>query len=97
MIDGNNQMAEALKGIKDVETAKAAAPKLQAAVDALKAAGKTMETMEEPSEAIKKRMETEFGPAVEKAQAAITAEMVRLAQLPDALKIIQPAIDSMDK
>ena len=37
-----------------------------------------------------------FSSAIQKAQAAIATELTRLAQIPDAMKEIQPAIDSMD-
>jgi undecaprenyl pyrophosphate synthase len=95
VIDGNRQFADLLTSITDVETARAAAPKLQATVDSLKAAGEKMETFAEPTEAMKKRMDEEFTPAMAEAQNRITAQMERLEQLPEAMAVIDPILASM--
>ncbi len=97
VIDGNREMAELLKGIKDVETATAAAPKLQAAIDRLKAAGKQMETFAEPTEAMKERMAKEFDPAMAEAQGVTQTEAERLGAMPEVMAIIGPVLASMDE
>ena len=97
VIDGNKQFADLLTSITDVESARAAAPKLQAAINSLKAAGEKMETFAEPTEAMKKRMDTEFTPAMAEAQTRITAQMERLEQLPEAMAVIEPILASMEQ
>jgi len=96
-LDANQQFADALKTIKDGETAKAAAPKVQAAIDNLKAVSKKMDTMEEPSEELKEKMKKEFFPVMEKAQTDIAKEMERIGEIPEAMTVLKPILESLEE
>lgn len=97
VLDKNQELADTLTSIKDVESAKAAVPKLKAAIASLKAAGKKMETLAEPTEAMKKRMDKEFAPALATSQAAFAAQVERIEKMPEAMKVIAPVLKSLEE
>jgi hypothetical protein len=77
MLSSMNDISAALESVKDKETAKAAAPKIEAAVERLKAATKKAEGVK-GTQADKEKLEKEYMPKIQEAstrmmQASMTA------------------------
>src|SRR5947207_2032820 len=63
LLSAMNDITEALESVKDKETAKAAAPKIEAAVDRMQAAKNKADTIK-GSQADKEKLEKEYMPKV---------------------------------
>ncbi len=92
-----NDLTEVLKDVKDKASAEAAKPKIEKIVARAKDLQKEGEAMEkEMSKEENEALEKEYKPQVEKAVAAMQAEMMRIGQAaPDAMMIVAAAMAGM--
>jgi hypothetical protein len=73
MIQSLSDMADILEGVKDKDSAKAAAPKLEAAAAKLEAVGKRAATLKEPSKEDQEKLMKKYGPELQKQTSRFTA------------------------
>jgi hypothetical protein len=97
MIKVQTEAADILEGVKDKETAKAAAPKLEELADRLEEVGKKMKKLGEPSKEVQKKLQEKFGADLIKeavrGEAAKTKALKAAGDQPDFKK----AMDKMEK
>jgi len=94
MLSSMNDISTALESVKDAATAKAAAPKIEAAVDRLKAATKSAETVK-GTKADKEKLEKEYMPKIQEASARMLKASMTAALASGGDATFLKAIDKM--